>query len=362
MLGMDRAYVIKHKWHHEGLSIRQIARDLGVSRNTVRKYVDAEGEPRRREAADKRPQPVLDEVRERIDELLQEWGRRTTPKQRITGTLVHEQLLREGLQVGSTTVRAYLAEKRRARQEVYLPLVWRAGDAAQVDFFEVTVEVAGERQKAWLFVLRLMYSGRDFAWLYERCNQVAFLDGHVRAFKHLGGVVLRCIYDNLKAAVKRRLGIERELSARFLALCSHYLFEPCFARPGEGHDKGGVEARGKNVRLQHLTPIPSGQSLAEIAAALLNNLDAASATRADQQGRTVAQRFNEERALLRPLPERPFEARQVVPVGVSRQALVRVDGAQYSVQRDALVADRHEPLAVPGDRLEMASRSMSALH
>ena len=142
MLGMDHAYVIKHKWHHEGLSIRQIARDLGVSRNTVRKYVDAEGEPRRREAADKRPQPVLDEVRERIDELLQEWGRRTTPKQRITGTLVHEQLLREGLQVGSTTVRAYLAEKRRARQEVYLPLVWRAGDAAQVDFFEVTVEVA----------------------------------------------------------------------------------------------------------------------------------------------------------------------------------------------------------------------------
>ncbi len=271
MLGMDLAYVIKHKWHHEGLSIRQIARDLGVSRNTVRKYVDADGEPRRREAG-KRTQPVLDEVRERMDEILQEWGRRTTPKQRITGTLVHKQLVGEGHLVGSTTVRAYLAEKRRARQEVYLPLVWRAGDAAQVDFFKVTVEVAGERQKAWLFVLRLMYSGRDFAWLYERCNQVAFPDGHVRAFEHLGGVAQRCIYDNLKAAVKRRLGIERELSARFLALCSHYLFEPCFARPGEGHDKGGVEARGKNVRLQHLTPIPGGQSLAEIAALLLKNL------------------------------------------------------------------------------------------
>ena len=95
MLGMDRAYVIKHKWHHEGLSIRQIARDLGVSRNTVRKYVDVEGERRRREP-DKRPQPVLDEVRERIDELLDEWGRRTTRKQRITGTLVHKQLLGEG--------------------------------------------------------------------------------------------------------------------------------------------------------------------------------------------------------------------------------------------------------------------------
>ena len=74
MLGMDRAYVIKHKWHHEGLSIRQIAGDLEVSRNTVRKYLYGESEPRRRES-DKRPQPVLDEVRERIDEILQEWGR-----------------------------------------------------------------------------------------------------------------------------------------------------------------------------------------------------------------------------------------------------------------------------------------------
>ena len=102
MLGMDLAYVIKHKWHHEGLSIRQIARDLGVSRNTVRKYVDADGEPRWREAG-KRTQPVVDEVRERIDEILQEWGRRTTPKQRITGTLVHKQLVGEGHLVGSTT-------------------------------------------------------------------------------------------------------------------------------------------------------------------------------------------------------------------------------------------------------------------
>ena len=59
----------------------------------------------------------------------------------------------------------------------------------------------------------------------------------------------------------RSLGLEREPSRRFAALCSHYLFEPCFARTSEGHDKGRVEARGENVRLQHLTPIPSGQSL-----------------------------------------------------------------------------------------------------
>ena len=109
--------------------------------------------------------------------------------------------------------------------------------------------------------------------------------------------------------------------------------------------------RGKNVRLQHLTPIPCGESLAAIAAQLLKQLDAASASRVDQQGRTVAQRFDEERALLRALPERPFEARQVELVGVSRQALVRVDGAQYSVPSHWAGSQVLDPeLSRPGSR------------
>ncbi len=198
---------------------------------------------------------------------------------------------------------------------------------------DVKVEIVGCRQKAWKFVMRPMYSGRDFVWLYERCNQIAFLDGHVRAFAHFGGVAARGIYDNLTEAVKRRLGVsgERELTHRFLALASHYLFEPCFARPREGHDKGGVEARGKTLRLQHLTPIPSGRSLEEIAQGLLRQIDESTERRRDRQGRTVATRFAEEKPHLRPLPQRPFEARRVEPVVVSRQALGRVEGADYSV-------------------------------
>ena len=107
--------------------------------------------------------------------------------------------------------------------------------------------------------MRLMYSGRDFAWIYERQDQISFLDGHVRAFAHFDGVPARVAYDNLRAAVVRILvGGARTLTPRFAALASHYLLEPCFCRPGEGHDKGGVEARGKAVRQQALVPIPSG--------------------------------------------------------------------------------------------------------
>jgi len=201
---------------------------------------------------------VLEKVTPRMDELLEEWGPRTTSKQRITGTRIHQQLIEEGYKVGITTVREYLREKRRQAAEVYIPLIHRPGDEAQVDFFQVTVEEDGTLRKVWKFVMRLMYSGRDFVWLYDHCDQLAFLDGHVRAFAYFDGVPRRGVYDNLTAAVKMRVGLKRELADRFEALVSHYLFEPCFARRGEGHDKGGVEARGKGIRLAHLTPIPHG--------------------------------------------------------------------------------------------------------
>ena len=328
MLRMAQVHVIRHKALVEGLSIRQVAREMGVSRNTVSKYLE-ETEPIRSEGP--RRKPVLESVGPRIDQLLTEWRGRTTPKQRITGTRIHRQLREEGYNVGTTTVRTYLREKRRQTAEVYIPLVYRPGDMAQVDFFEVTVEEDETIHKAWKFLMRLMYSGRDFVWLYDRCDQLAFLDGHVRAFGHFGGVPQRAVYDNLTAAVKRRVGVERELTNRFRALSSHYLFEPCFARPGEGHDKGGVEARGKGIRLAHMTPIPRGNTLSEIAASLLREVDEAANSKAGRDGRTVVAKFGEETPMLRCLPPAPFDARRVQLVTVNRQALVRLDGVEYSV-------------------------------
>src|SRR5829696_5648654 len=212
---------------------------MGVSRNTVAKYLK-NPEPRRTVARKQKRAPVMEMVAPRIEQILSEWTERTTPKQRITGTRIHRQLLEEGYEVGITTVRDYLREKRREEAEVFVPLIHRPGEGAQVDFFEVSVEEGAQMKKVWKFVMRLLYSGRDFVWLYERCDQFSFLDGHVRAFSYLGGVPRRVVYDNLTAAVKKVIGSERELTERFAALVSHYLFEPCFAHPGEGHDKGAL--------------------------------------------------------------------------------------------------------------------------
>jgi hypothetical protein len=125
--------------------------------------------------------------------------------------------------------------------------------------------------------------------------------------------------------------MDRKLTDRFRALCSHYLFEPSFARLGEGHDKGGVEARGKGIRLAHLTPIPRGRTLQEIADGVLAAVHKAAESKVDREGKSVLDRFAVEAEKLCSLPARPFEARQVKLVQVSKQALVRVEGVQYSV-------------------------------
>jgi transposase len=183
-----------------------------------------------------------------------------------------------------------------------------------VDFFEVTVEVNGVKKKVWKFVMRLMYAGWDFVWLYERCDQVAFWDGPVRAFAYFGGCPNRLVYDNLSAAVKRVMVPGRELCARFQALVSHNLFEPCFTRIGVGHDKGGVESRGKGIRLQHLTPIPRGESLNEIAQALLHDIERKRAAQTDRTGKPVAEKIEEERRHVHSLPPYPFDPSRLVPL------------------------------------------------
>jgi transposase len=333
MLRMSQVHVVRHKVLVEGASQREAAEQMGLSRNTVARYV-GETVPERA-SYPRRVKPVADLVRPRLDALFDEWGHRTTRKQRITAERLLRQLREEGFEVGRTTVSDYLREKRRLAAEVFIPLIHRPGDAAAVDFFEVSVEVAGVVRKVWKFLMRLMCSGYDFVWLYEHCDQLAFLDGHVRAFSYFHGVPRRGIYDNLTAAVHFKLGLsgerERELSDRFAALAAHYLFEPCFARPGQGHDKGGVEARGKAIRFQHLVPIPKGDSLEEIATRLLEEVSAAAGSVADRDGRTARDRYEAERESLREVPPYAFDVRRFVPVTVSSQSTVRIEGALYSV-------------------------------
>ncbi|MYB77478.1 MAG: IS21 family transposase [Chloroflexi bacterium] len=316
MLGVMDIYGLRRKVLVEGQSQRRVAREMGVARDTVRRYL-ATPVPERQQR--QRSSPVLDQVRPRLEQLLEEWSHRTTAKQRITGRRLQRQLREEGYEAGLTLVLAELREWRRRRAEVYVPLVHRPAKSAQVDFFEVWVDLAGERRAVWLLLFRLMHSGRDFVRLYERQDQLAFLDGHVRALEHFGGVPRRMVYDNLSAAVERVQFPRRRLTERFAALASYYAFEPSFARAGQGHDKSGVESRGWGVRWQVLTPLPRGDLLEHISDEMQAGVDRL----APEQ---VWERVVTEGPLLRPLPAVALEPRRIQPVSVNRSTMVRLKG------------------------------------
>ena len=112
-----------------------------------------------------------------------------------------------------------------------------------------------------------------------------------------------------------------------LAATTHYVFEACFCRPFTGHDKGGVEARGKNVRLQSMVPVPSGVTLDEISGKVLADVEERYWAKPDAEARWLA-----ESAKLHALPRGPFDARKTeVSVPVSSRSTVTIEGSTYSV-------------------------------
>ena len=120
MLGVMDIYALRRKVLVEGQSQLGVARDMGLARDTVRRYL-ATPVPERQQR--RRSSPVLEQVRPRSEQLLEEWSLRTTGKERIRGRRLHRHLREEGYAVGVTTVRDYLREWRRPRAEVYVPLV-----------------------------------------------------------------------------------------------------------------------------------------------------------------------------------------------------------------------------------------------
>jgi transposase len=322
---MDQVTAIRHAVLGLGRSRRWAAKYFNVARGTVDNYVDGTVTPGKRRTAS-RDAPKTMAAAAALARLVD--GTEVSRKQQLTAQRAWELLKQEGVDVSYTIVKQLMAARRRAVAEVFVPLMYKPGDLAEVDFFEVDVVVDRVKTVAWLFLMRLMSSSRDFCWLYARQDQTSFLDGHVRALAHFGGTPQRIAYDNLKLAVKKHLvGSERELTARFLSATSHYAFEADFCRPYQGHDKGGVEARGKNIRLQSMVPVPSGATLDDVSMQVLTDVEKRFWSKPDADVR-----WAREQAALTTLPRLPFDPRKTdVATVVSSRSTVVIEGATYSV-------------------------------
>ena len=249
----------EHFLHHK--KIRQIAREFGVHRRTVRQALANAVPPPRKPV--QRAAPVLTEaLRDVIDGWLQT-DREAPRKQRHTARRMYQRLQQEyGFQGAESTVRVYVSRRRRefgAIGEAFVPQVHLPGEEAEVDWYEATVIFPWGPEQVQFFQMRACYSGREFHQGFPRATQQAFLEGHVAAFNYFGGVFKRLRYDNLGLAVQRVLrGRRRKETEQFIALRSHYLFEAEFCRPGlaGAHEKGGVEGGVGRFRRNHLVPVP----------------------------------------------------------------------------------------------------------
>jgi transposase len=121
---MDQVHVVRHKVLVEGRSARWVAREMGVSRNTVKRYLSQAAPTRVERQA--RGRPVREKAGARLEALLVESPQWTGGKQRLTASRLHRMLLAEGLTIGITTVRRAVAEWKRRRREVFVPLVYPA--------------------------------------------------------------------------------------------------------------------------------------------------------------------------------------------------------------------------------------------
>lgn len=153
--------------------------------------------------------------------------------------------------MAESSVRALVAvlkvEVGLDRRQVAVPQTHPPGVEAEVDFGEFKAVIGGIVVKLWMFVLRLSHSGKAVHIAYANQAQESFLDGHVRAFATLGGVLTGMIrYDNLTPAMIRvLLGRARWENERFVGLRSHYGYDSFFCLPGiaGAHERAGSRAR-----------------------------------------------------------------------------------------------------------------------
>ena len=316
-------------------SIRQIARDFNLSRNTVRKVLRSD-KTRFEYHRGSVHRPKLGAYVERLTELLK--GDQSLPvKERRTAQGFYETLQAEGYRGAYDSVRrfvkAWRAEHQQTSDEAYIPLIFDPGEAFQFDWSHEKVLLAGAMTEVKVAHVRLCHSRLFLAVAYLRESQEMVFDAHRTAFEFFGGVCRRGIYDNMKTAVCRVLrGKERDFNRRFEELASHYLFEPVACTPAAGWEKGQVENQVRTVRRRLFTPRRKAHSLRELNEALRAECLHWAKTQAHPvlKDQSVWSVFEAERSSLLSLP-RAFDGYAERTVRVSSTSLVSFDRNRYSV-------------------------------
>lgn len=342
--------------HRDGKPIKAIARDLRLSRNTVRKAVrapDADASYERKE----QHRPQTGPFSTRLEELLEE-NEGLPRRDRLRMTRIHDLLQREGFGGSYDAVRRYAARWKRERRveagdmaKAFIPLMYRPGEAYQFDWSHEDVEIAGKPMRVKVAHMRLCASRAVYVRAYPRESQEMLFDAHARGFAFFGGVPGRGIYDNMKTAVTSVFtGKERVFNRRFLIMTDHYMVEPTACSPAAGWEKGQVENQVQTIRGRFFQPRLRFASLDELNGWLEAECQRWAERQAHpEQGElTVAQALEIERSALQPMLG-PFDGFNESEHAVTGTCLISFDRNRYSVL--STVARRTVQVRAYADRI-----------
>jgi len=321
-----------------GWGSKRIARELEVSRNTVRRYLRLGGkaEEQRRPRAwrlDAEARSVALELFETVAE--------------GNAVVVADLLMERGIAASVRTVQRVVEDHRRAQRAAQAATVrfeTEPGHQMQVDFGEKWVVIAEQRTKVHLLAAVLGYSRRIFVKPFLSERQDDWREGIAEAFRHFEGVPQTLLCDNARALVFKRDRVSDEVrfNPAFVLFCGDWDIKPRACRPYRARTKGKVESGVKYVKRNALAS-RRFDTFAALEAHLVRWC-----ARADRRIHKTTRekpidRFeSKERAALRPLPARPLPSRErLLTRRVSHDALVDIDTVRYSVPH-RLVRDRVE--------------------
>jgi len=360
MLVVETIAKIRRYHFVEGKKIKQISRDLNISRNTVRKVIRSQVTEHSYERGEQ-PFPKLKEYTSRLDDLLAENSKR--PKcRKMTAQRMFEILQGEGYQGAYDSVQRYAKrwreERGRQPEQCYIPLRFDPGDAYQFDWSHEKAIIGGIAQTIKVAHFRLCHSRMFFVAAYPRESQEMVFDAHNKAFAFFQGTCRRGIYDNLKTAVNKILrGKARVFNRKFEQLCSHYLVEPVACTPGAGWEKGQVENQVGNIRKWLFAARPRFNSFTELNNWLHDQCIKICKKRSHPEDRTktIWEVFEQERAVLIPVST-GFEGYSETECRVSTTCLIRYDRNHYSV--DSKLAGKTATIRASAERIKVISNGV----
>ncbi len=362
---------IRRLYFRDKQPIKEICRQTGLSRNTVRTWL-RESEMVQPKYPVRRVVTKLDNYAETLRTWLKADSTRNKRERRTKGQMWLE--LRALGYTGSygrlcAFARAWKASVALAATKgAFIPLKFHLGEAFQFDWSTEYTFIAGLRRRVELAHTKLCASRAFWLVAYPGQGHEMLFDAHARAFEAFGGVPQRGIYDNMKTAVDQVLaGKKRKINSRFEAMSGHYLFEPEFCNVASGWEKGIVEknVRDRRTSIWHHAKERRWASWDELNAWLAEQSRQAWSELNHPEYPTlkVADVLQDEQTQLMPVP-RAFDGYVELLARVSSTGLIHLERNRYSVPTEhanSAISVRmyHDHIAVVADGQRVASHSRS---